>query len=55
MNSREVAIKKLKELQDGGDTEADHGNADAILCDLLIELGYADVVAEWEKVDKWYA
>jgi hypothetical protein len=25
------------------------------LCRLLTELGYADVVAEWEKVDKWYA
>lgn len=52
---RDTAIKKLKKLQGSGDNEAAHNEADAILCDLLTELGYADVVAEWEKIEKWYA
>lgn len=52
---REQAIKELKAYQADGDTEAAHGNADEVLCDLLIALGYQDVVNEWRKVDKWYA
>lgn len=52
---REQAIAKLKELQNSGDTEAAHSDADDVLCALLRSLGYADVVAEYEKVDKWFA
>lgn len=53
--TREEAIAKLKDLQKSGDTEAAHGDADQIICDLLSELGYQDVVEQWDKVDKWYA
>lgn len=53
--TREFAITKLQALQTAGDTEAAHGDADNVLCELLTTLGYADVVAEWQKVDKWYA
>jgi hypothetical protein len=53
--TRERAIERLKELQRGGDTESEHLEADDILCMILISLGYQDVVAEWHKVDKWYA
>jgi hypothetical protein len=54
--TREKAIEQLKTLQqEGRDTEADHSEADEILCELLNALGYGDVVAEWEKVEKWYA
>lgn len=53
--TREQAVEKLKELQRGVDPEAEHSKADDVLCALLTALGYADVVAEWEKVDKWYA
>ena len=53
--TREQAIELLKAEQNSGDTEAAHGNADDILCQLLTAIGYGDVVAEWEKVDKWYA
>ncbi len=53
--TKEQAIAELKELQKPGDTEAAHGDADDVLCKLLTALGYADVVAEYEKIDKWYA
>lgn len=53
--TREQAIEKLKAEQGPGDYENSHSNADWILCELLTALGYADVVAEWEKVGKWYA
>lgn len=53
--TRENAILQLKELQGDGDTEADHADADDVLCEFLKALGYADVVEEWEKVSKWYA
>jgi hypothetical protein len=53
--TREEAIKELNKAQSHGDTEAAHGNADDILCELLKSLGYEDVVEEWYKVKKWYA
>lgn len=53
--TREQAVARLKELQTGGDVEAEHSNADEVLCQLLNSLGYQDVVNEWNKVDKWYA
>lgn len=52
---RERAIAKLQSLQGGNDPEIQHYEADEVLCELLEVLGYGDVVAEWEKVDKWYA
>lgn len=53
--TREQAIAALKDCQTSGDTEATHSEADKVLCKFLTALGYADVVSEWEKVDKWYA
>lgn len=38
-----------------GDIECDHGHADGILCKLLEELGYHDIVEVYSTVDKWYA
>lgn len=49
------AIDMLRQCQSGGDIEADHSNADNVLCQFLIELGYPAVVDEWRKVEKWYA
>lgn len=49
------AIRCLKECQTTNDVEGAHTDADDVLCDLLEHLGFADVVAEWEKVRKWYA
>jgi len=53
--TKDEAIERLQECQWNGDTEAAHGKADDVLCDLLLSLGYKDVVEEWDKVDKWYS
>jgi hypothetical protein len=56
---KQAAIDHLKMCQDTsdyeGDYEAAHSQADDILCKLLTDLGFADVVAEFDKVGKWYA
>lgn len=55
MMDRQKAIDELKIAQGNGDIESAHSSADEVLCRLLKELGYDDVVAEYEKVEKWYA
>lgn len=47
-------IRKLIKQQMNTCVEEAHVNADAILCELLIEIGYGQVVTEYGKVDKWY-
>ncbi len=46
-------INLLKEV-DKSDTESTHISYDIILCNLLTELWYSEVVEEYEKTDKWY-
>lgn len=53
--TKEEALNKLAECQKSDDTEIAHPDADDVLCALLDELGYGDVVAEYNKVSKWYA
>lgn len=55
MTTKEEAIARLKACQEDGDQEMAHINADAVLCDLLRDLGYEEVVQAWADVDKWYA
>ena len=55
MTNKDRWINELKSLQGEGDTECNHINADDILCDMLIELGYKDIVDEYNKIFKWYA
>jgi hypothetical protein len=52
---KESVIARLKIEQTNFDTEDAHWSADALLCELLKELGLEDVVSEWQEVDKWYA
>jgi len=57
---RELALKRLKAATVYDDEvnynwETSHMLADRVLCELLDALGYADVVAAWRKVEKWYA
>lgn len=49
------ALTDLGQLQEYTDIELAHSEADKVLCNLLVSLGYADVVEEWRKVRKWYA
>jgi hypothetical protein len=53
--TEEDAVKKLMDCQENGDTEGAHVDADNVLCDLLDDLGYSSVVAEYRKVRKWFA
>ncbi|EPC3802519.1 phage protein NinX family protein [Enterobacter ludwigii] len=48
--TREEAINKLKILQEMGDKEIAHCNADDVICDLLKALGYEDVVKEYDVI-----
>ncbi|MGU3399240.1 hypothetical protein ACLBWS_05775 [Brucellaceae bacterium D45D] len=50
-----IYINRLRQLQGRGDTELQHVHADDVLCDLLKQLGYEEIVSEFDKVDKWYA
>ena len=54
MTDRETCLATLAACKASGDTGA-HSMADAALCDLLVSLGYQDVVAAFHEVDKWYA
>lgn len=35
--------------------EGDHEDADFILCELLEELGYVELIEAYKKVPKWYS
>jgi hypothetical protein len=37
------------------DEETAHEKGDEILCQLLREVGYDEIVDEWELIRKWYA
>lgn len=55
--TREEALAQLADIKryDGWDEEEAHSDADKVLCKLLTQLGYADVVEAWEKINKWYS
>ena len=53
--TKEEALKMIRDAQSNGDTEGAHSDADDALCGFLEHLGHQDLVAEWHKVDKWYA
>ncbi len=44
-------LMKMKELQ----SELEHDEADWLLCSLLEELGYTELVDTYRKIPKWYA
>ena len=48
-------VKELRALQNDSDTEKVHAVADGILCELLRDLGYGEVVDAYEQLDMWYA
>lgn len=55
MTKTEIKKKLITLQKNGGDIEQNHQEADKILCDFLIEIGYSDIVKEYNKIEKWYA
>lgn len=58
MELQEEAIEKLEQILSDeypGDAEDQHIEADGILVELLIKLGYKKVVEKWFLVPKWYS
>ena len=53
--SRELFLQKMLELQKDEDYEVTHIKADGLLCEMLIELGYKDIVDAYNGINKWYA
>lgn len=53
--TKEEALAELAEIRKDTDTEVAHFNADSVLCQLLISLGYEDVVTAYHDIGKWYA
>ena len=54
----DIRARALKELDDAtqcGDTEFAHIAADNVLCVLLEELGFSDVVEKYDQIYKWHA
>ena len=47
----EKYLSQMRKLKD----ESDHDYADDILCELLEELGYIELVEMYRKLPKWYS
>lgn len=47
--------QRVADCFSNGGPEEGHLEADKLLCEILAELGYPMVVAEFEKGSKWYA
>ena len=54
-DKRKIALAELQGYADEGDTERFHALADTVLIEVLKLDGRHDIVAAWEKLDKWYA
>lgn len=54
---RKEFLAKLKGCRTsyGTDVEVAHIKADGVLCDILVALGYEDIVEAWDDVPKWYS
>lgn len=48
-------LSQMKELRYEDDTEHAHVVADEILCNLLDELGYKELVDAFDDLDRWYS
>ena len=49
LNAKYLMIMKVLK------SEYDHDEADNLLCDLLEELGYIELVDTYRKIPKWYS
>lgn len=58
--NKKLLRKYLKEMQicvdrSKKDEMTAHIEADELLCDLLISIGYKELVDKWLEVDKWFS
>ena len=54
LSDKYVDLLRIIHINDYCEEEG-HIDADFHICNLLIELGYKDVVKEYDKISKWYA
>lgn len=48
--------RKMQEIfNNDDDTELNHEKADALLCEVLTQLGYENGITIFENAKKWYA
>lgn len=47
--------ERMKDVNKRADIEVEHVQADDLLCELLVKLGYHKTVEEFKKIEKWYA
>lgn len=52
---RADCIDTLERLAKSRDIEAAHREADELIFDLLVELGFSDIAKAYLAVPKWYA
>lgn len=53
--TEQEAIDKIKSKCHTGDQESDHMHADDVLREFLMALGYKELVAAYDEIDKWFA
>jgi hypothetical protein len=49
-----TALERLARCK-SDEPEGCHVEADKVLCELLVALGYKAVVEAWTRLEKWYA
>lgn len=54
MNPQEFK-EKMEHLKNANDPEVTHEKADALMCEVLSALGYAEGVQIFKELTKWYA
>ena len=47
--------QRMEESIDNNDEEVGHIVCDAVLCDLLCDLGFSEVIEIYDRQCKWYA
>lgn len=47
--------KRMVASIDNDDNEVGHLVCDGVLCDLLVELGFSEIVEIYDQQHKWYA
>lgn len=48
-------LQTAKSYRNMGDPEISHGLFDCLLCDILEEEQYGDIVKEFKSITRWYA